>query len=141
MAHGRMEFMATLLPDGTVLVTGGGEGATGRTAEVYDPRTRTWTATGPMIEARQSSTATLLPNGTVLVTGGDAGSNGIVHEIASAELYNPISRTWSASAPMAVARRNHTATLLANGKVLVAGGIPDDLAAASAELYAPGTGN
>ena len=94
-----------------------------------------------MIEARQLSTATLLLDGTLLVTGGNNGSGRVVHEVASAELYNPISRTWLATATMAVARRNHTATLLANGTVLVAGGIPDDPASASAELYAPSIRN
>ena len=65
-----------------------------------------------------SHTATLLPNGKVLVAGGylEAAS------LASAELYDPATGTWSATGSLATGARNHTATLLPNGKVLVAGG-------------------
>ena len=64
------------------------------------------------------TTATLLPNGKVLVAGGcsDDGT------LASAELYDPASGTWTATGSLATARNLHTATLLPNGKVLVAGG-------------------
>src|SRR5215467_5138658 len=75
--------------------------------------------TGSLGTARVSHTATLLPNGKVLAAGG---ANGVV-SLASAELYDPVSATWSATANLDTARSSHTATLLANGKVLVAGGI------------------
>ena len=76
---------ATLLPDGTVLVTGG----TRRdpllaSAELYDPGSGSWTATGNMVEVRDGHRATLLLDGTVLVAGGAE---------ASAELYDPGSGT------------------------------------------------
>jgi hypothetical protein len=133
---GRWDAIATLLPDGTVLVTGDGEGEA--SADLYDARTGTWTGTGPMIHGRfYRMTATLLADGTVLVTGGSTASlDG--QEYASAELYDPRSQTWTETADMGVARRSHSATLLPDGRVLVAGGIGLDDAARSAEVYEPG---
>ncbi len=73
-------------------------------------------ATGSLATARADHTATLLPNGKVLVAGGSS------CVLASAELYDPASGTWTATGSLATARDLHTATLLPNGKVLVAGG-------------------
>jgi hypothetical protein len=74
-----------LLPNGQVLVTGGvnSSGLASATAELYDPASGTWTATGSLANARIDHTATLLPNGNVLVAGGNDGSQAL----ASAELY------------------------------------------------------
>ena len=144
MIDGRYEHTATPLPDGRVLVVGGGA-ADAIYAELYDPRSRTWTATGPMIQRRgEALTATLLPDGTVLVTGGDSGRNfvdGADPALDSAELYDPRTGTWTATPDMSTNRRHHTATLLPDGRVLVAGGAGDNGAPGSAELYQPGTGN
>ena len=108
-----------MLPNGKVLVAGGYDGSGSlASAELYDPASGTWTATGSLATARYAHTATLLPNGKVLVAGGYDGS-GI---LASAELYDPASGTWTATGSLATARDDHTATLLPNGKVLVAGG-------------------
>ena len=78
----------------------------------------------------------MLPNGKVLVAGGDD-SSGL---LASAELYDPASGTWTATGDLSTARRRHTATLLPNGKVLVAGGDDSSAILASAELYDVGLG-
>jgi hypothetical protein len=149
MTEGRTFITATLLPDGKVLVAGGWAITNGAvvqlaSAELYDPVSGTWTATGSMSESRgRFPTATLLPNGTVLVAGGccGAGSN----FLTSAELYDPISGTWTRTASMNDAHFDHTATLLANGTVLVAGGLADEgdpsTVLATAELYHPGSGN
>ncbi len=106
--------------------------------------TLAWHSAGSMAAARSHHTATLLPDGDVLVVGGDRtpvndeadAQNGAM-ALASAELYHPATNTWSAAAPMATARANHTATLLNNGKVLVAGGYGPTGALASTELYDP----
>src|SRR3954468_6119821 len=117
MAAVRRNHIATLLPNGKVLVAGGYDGQTQIDgAELYDPATGTWSATGSLHTAREQFTATLLPNGKVLVVGGTG------TRLNSAELYDPGSGTWSVTGSPAIARENHTATLLANGKVLVAGG-------------------
>ena len=145
---GRVGAMATLLPDGTVLVAGG-EGADGSdpltSAELFDPTSGSWRATGSMLEGRYFQSATLLVDGNVLVAGGYSGP-GLDPALTSAELYDPITGTWAATGDMMQARVGHTATLLPDGRLLVAGGLEccasrvvgDRLA--SAELYDPVTG-
>src|SRR6266850_1374272 len=91
--------------------------------------------TGSLATGRSWPTATLLPNGKVLVAGGYGGGY-----LASAELYDPASGTWTATGSLGTAREFHTATLLPNGKVLVAGGVDSSGFLASAELYDPATG-
>src|SRR5450830_962240 len=81
-----------------------------------------WTATGGMIEDRFQDTATLLPDGKVLVAGGEGGTTSPTVTLASAALYDPGSGTWTATGSMPTPRQGHTATLLPDGKVLVAGG-------------------
>jgi hypothetical protein len=153
MTAARGAFTATLLGDGKVLVTGGAAGGDDSlaSAELYDPSTGRWTATGSMAEARSNvhcgwlscgHMATLLPDGRVLVAGGGNDPDG-ADALASAELYDPGSGSWTATASMVVARVGSTATLLLDGTVLVAGGDfsggPEDLA--SAELYDPRGGS
>jgi hypothetical protein len=135
--HGH-EFTLTNLSDGRVLAAGGSDDVSIlRSAEVYDPASGTWTATGSMNTARYGQSATLLPNGKVLVAGGGGGVN-------SAELYDPVSGTWSPTGSPATGRAGATAVLLNNGKVLMAaGGVPgpgDTFGTASAELYDPASG-
>ena len=133
---------ATLLPNGTVLYTGGGipsAGSASIQAEIYNPATSISTTTGSMIIGRCSETATLLPNGKVLFAGGQA-SGGAT---ATAELYDPISGTFTPTGSMTIARVDHTATLLPNGQVLIAGGGNCNSGCVhfnSAELYDPSSG-
>jgi N-acetylneuraminic acid mutarotase len=86
-------------------------------------------------------TATLLPNGRVLVTGGMKDDGG---PLSSAELYDPVTETWSVTASMSVSRSDHAAVLLPDGRVLVAGGVGVSLAQTqylnSVEIYNPLTG-
>jgi hypothetical protein len=126
-----------LLANGKVLVVGGDQhGSPLASAELYDPASGTWTATGSLFFARAFHTATLLPNGKVLIVGGFAASGG-GGILASTELYDPVLRTWAATGNLGVARFEHTATLLPNGKVLVAGGLGTGGFPGSAELYDP----
>jgi hypothetical protein len=90
-----------------------------------------------MTDARNEGTATLLPNGEVLLAGG---FNNAGTYLASAELYNPATGTFTPTGSMKTAREDYTATLLQNGEVLVAGGGNSTGVLSSAELYNPATG-
>jgi hypothetical protein len=96
-------------------------------------------STGNMTTTRAFHTATLLNNGEVLIAGGEGGATGIVNAISSAELYDPVTRSFVPTGPMTTARSQHTATLLPNGKVLITGGRANGglQLLASAELYDP----
>jgi hypothetical protein len=164
MTAARFQQTATLLSDGRVLIAGGSDnGGQGLTsAELYDPKTGTFAATGSMTAARFQQTATLLSDGRVLIAGGFiaggataggaiAGVNStanvpsldlVVPSLALAELYDPSTGTFTATGSMRTPRAAHTATLLPDGRVLVAGGATNtagDLLA-STELYDPKTG-
>jgi hypothetical protein len=134
MNAARAGSTATLLPDGDVLETGAV--ATGPSAELYNPATGTWTATGAMITPTGDK-ATLLPDGQVLVAGGVSAAG----VLSSAELYNPATGSWAATGSMPTGRAGQSATLLGNGQVLVAGGQgANGVYLSSAELYNPATG-
>src|SRR6266852_2953661 len=105
-------------------------------------RSGTWTKTGSLNVARGEETATLLPNGQVLVVGGSSNLAGWPPPaLASAELYNPSTGTWTTTGSLKTGRWGHIAVLLTNGKVVVVGGeIPNGAYTPSAELYDPSTG-
>jgi hypothetical protein len=103
----------------------------------------TFINTGSLAKGRISSTMTLLPNGKVLVAGGLTNSGSVYTTLASAELYDPTTGTFSPTGNMTTPRLIHSAVLLTNGKVLISGGFNDANAAApltSAEIYDPTTG-
>lgn len=148
---------ATLLPDGKILVAGGSVGTVGLTgadavrdsAELFDPATMT-NAVLPaaMTSRRLGHSATLLPgfgNGPdrVLLVGGLAtafeGPGGTLETTPTAEVYDPASQTFTAVGSMSIGRAFHSATRLADGRVLIVGGTGDGLEAlpASAEVFDP----
>ena len=104
-----------------------------------------WEFTGSLHTARYYHTATLLPDGRALVAGGTGArpQEFPYPGIASTELYDPATGNWTVTGNLNAGRLLHTATLLLNGKVLVAGGWPDHThngIMASSELYDPATG-
>jgi len=120
---------ATLLTNGKVLLTGGEHEDCGRfaDAEIYDPATGIFTATGKMNRARDNHTAALLFDGTVLIAGGESqdcagGGCSFSGTTTSAEVYNPSTGTFTLAGAMLVNRGGQTATLLKNRRVLLAGG-------------------
>ena len=122
----RVNHTATLLNNGVVLAAGGHDNAgTLASAELYIPATGKWTTTGNMATLRSFQTATLLPSGQVLVAGGLIGisDTGVISCAGRAELYNPATGQWTVTGSMTTPRFEHAATSLANGQVLVAGGL------------------
>jgi hypothetical protein len=123
----RAEHTATLLFDGKVLLVGSG-GDTG-SAELFDPASGLFSTTGSLIQSRAHHTATLLPNGNVLVLGGTqkmepegGGAAAAPVSLDSVEVYDPAKGGFRSAGKLLIARDSHSATLLANGTVLVAGG-------------------
>jgi large repetitive protein len=140
----RRDHTATPLPNGQVLIAGGSNSIDGTlaSAEVYDPATGQWSISSSLQTGRMIHTGTLLASGQVLVAGGlDGNSN----YLSSAVLFLKIltAYLWTSTGDLVHARYNHSATLLRNGKVLVAGGhgvISGDFID-TAELYNPAFGS
>lgn len=109
-------------------------------AELFEPNRGSFVATGSMSVARTGHTATRLKNGRVLVAGGSSQLFGGGTIFASAELYNPSKGRFSDTGAMLDARTGHTATPLADGKVLIAGGDDGTTSLSSSELYDPASG-
>ncbi len=145
MSSAREGFTMTLLPStGKVLVAGGYNGDWLDSAELYDPSKGSFAYTDSMSVSRRNHTATMLADGKVLLTGGDSydSSSSATTTEDSAELYDPSDDTFTDTGSMTVARTNHTATLLPNGKVLITGGIDSNgNILSSAEIYDPETGS
>lgn len=165
MLEARAQHSLTTLPDGRVLAAGGfwapcgphgGCGVGGAigfgyhgcarplyTAELFDPRTGTWSRTGRMAAPRHGHAAVLLPQGKVLVCCGWDDDD----TPTPAELYDPATGTWTATGTPRWTHRGSPAVLLPTGQVLVAGGASSGggteaggLVIAEAELYDPATG-
>jgi hypothetical protein len=131
-----MDYQAVPLADGRVLIVDGD--GFDNSAEIYDPASGTFAKTGSLSVAHSESTLTLLHDGRVLVVGG-TGTGGKFGGILAAELFDPVTGLFTLTGSMSIPRYGHTATLLPDGRVLIAGGqnsqeiTPD-------EIYDPTTG-
>lgn len=146
MGEARALHAAVLLPNGMVLITGGLsiDDRVLASAERYDPVAQTFSPVGSMSAMRMWATATLLPSGEVLVAGGSGGdpSKPIpIRALSSAELFDPTTSSFTRTGSMGFPRVGHTATLLADGGVLVAGGSTDVEGASAVEAFDPSSGS
>lgn len=117
---------AALLRDGRVLVAGGCDVGSGTvsasvTAELYDPAADRWAPVGPLGEGRSDATATIMTDGRVLVVGGAVGAGLGMKPTSSTELYDPRTGRWISAPTPSRACLAHTATELADGRVLLLG--------------------
>jgi hypothetical protein len=153
MITARIYHTATLLLNGKVLITGGADsthpGSPVLSAELFDPTTGTFTATGNMTTRQIFASATLLADGRVLITGGrvlDDGTGAFANLLGVAELYDPSTGTFTATGNMARPQAGNTSALLNSGKVLISGTCQDwfyidaDAEGDRPELYDPVTG-
>ena len=140
MHTARSGHTATLLANGKVLIVGSGDAS----PELFDSATGSFNAAGTMTTLRFGATVTLLASGNVLIAGGFGPGTSQLPRLNTAELYDPQSGTFTPTGSMLEGRVGHTATLLNDGKVLIAGGTDSSggggAATASAELYDPSTG-
>lgn len=152
LGEARRGHAVARLDDGRVLVAGGiDEGEVLASAELFDPAAGEWEPVEPMSEPRLGHTLTALDDGRVLAAGGAGGERpeGTEHiqaqviPGASAEVFDPGTGEWAAASDMLAARYEHTATRLADGRVLLTGGltVADDEVAPteSVELFDPAT--
>jgi WD40 repeat protein len=136
---------ATVLNNGDVLFAGGEVGwnnilpIVSNTAEFWNQSNAVDVSTANMATVREAHDATLLNDGRVLITGGLVLDGINWNPLSEAEIYDPSTETFSVTGNMSLARAGHTATLLGNGKVLIAGGAYP-YSTVSAELYDPATG-
>lgn len=129
LAVGRFDHTATLLSNGEVLVAGGTAGGGSpnvgplNSAELYDPVSGSWRDAGSFAVARFAGfTTTLQPDGTVVLAGGYGYGNEAFAAFADVEVYDTATGEWQAGESMLSARDGHTATLLPDGSILLAGG-------------------
>src|SRR5947207_914698 len=137
LAVPRTGHTATALSDGRILISGGrdADGHLVAASEIFNPETQSSSASGTLHTARVDHSATVLADGRVLVAGG-TGANGA---LSSAEMFDPAhpeNGFQTVGSSMSTSRTRHTATLLNDGHVLIAGGD----AQGSAELFDPATG-
>jgi Kelch motif/Galactose oxidase, central domain len=139
MSTPRAGAVAAPLPDGRVLIAGGYHGATNAlpSAEVFDPATNSFSATGigSMTTSREGGVAAPLPDGRVLIAGGLDNAEAF---LSSAEVFNPATNSFSSLGigSMSTPRLHAAAAPLPDGRVLVAGGYNGSAGAlSSAEIY------
>lgn len=155
MSLARFIHRASELLDGRVLLTGGADAIwhITNTVDIFDPSDNSIVPAAVMSVKRWSHVAVTLLDGRVLVAGGRTGVSGAVPPthpfygvvLATAEIYDPVTNTWSETGSMNVARRSHTGTRLLDGKVLVCGGgdnvsTGSQMPIQSCEKYDPSSG-
>jgi len=136
-----------LLDNGKVLAVGGERvvqcepGAFLSQTELFDPTTGQWNYTGEMSVARYGPAIAKLLDGRILVCGGRSGDQANAVSLNSCEIYDPAQETWSTTASMMQAASDRSATVLPDGRVLVAGGETNGFGPwfSTAELYDPAT--
>lgn len=124
----RAGHVAQLLENGEVLVAGGQTNVNGLVGDamLYDRLANTWTVTGPMVKPRLLAQSVRLQDGRVLVAGGMTLQDMPANKLsASAEIYDPASRTWTAAAAMSQPRYSHFLAPLPDGQVLAFAGARD----------------
>ena len=128
---------AVLLDTGFVLVTGGNFGVgTLSSAELYGPAELGWELTGALSFLRRDFTLTLLPDGRAVAIGGSTGTwESTAHPHVQA--YDPDTGSWRDLSRLSEGRYGHSATLLADGRILVAGGSAGNGWVNTAWLYDP----
>jgi hypothetical protein len=136
----RGEPAASLLPDGTVLVTGGVHIPKGhyvlRSSERYDPKANRWTDAGNTGAQRRGHTHTALDDGRVAVVGGVGG--GFAAPTRAIHVYDPKTHTYKPLAELGVGRSFHATQSLGGGKLMVVGGQDKEGPLKSVEVCDPG---
>jgi len=125
MLTDRSRHTATLLPDGRMLIIGGYSSSSGiqlASTELHDPATGKFIPGPDMNEPRMDHTATLLSDGRVLIAGG-FNAEGKPHTLASCEIFDPASFSFAPGPQLPQPVHEHRATLLADGSVLITGGL------------------
>ena len=135
----RISHTITQIGNGRALAAGGFHVSVGslNQAQEFRPILGVWFGVAPLAIRRGDHTATLMDDGTVLVLGGVVtGASEEPQMLSSTEVYLPKVGLWFPGSSMIQGRSSHTATLLNDGSVLVAGGFAGSgRVIASAELY------
>lgn len=119
----RGDISLVALADGRILIAGGFDGRRRLTgAEIFNPVAGTFTPVGPLNEPRSAAESVLLADGRVLIVGGAGGRSGEIEPLASAEIFDPATSSFTPTGSMAEARYKHAALRLPDGRVLVIAG-------------------
>ncbi len=151
MGRQRTQHIAALLNDGRLVLAGGAGVVQAEIdqqridqplieTDIFNPSAGTWELIGEISVPRDGLAAATLPNGAILITGGDNGAGTEDSILNSAEILDTASGLWSLTGSMAQSRQGHSATLMNDGTVLIAGGDDGANPLNSAEIYDPSAG-